>query len=203
MHGTTLIMQANFLNKLQQNFSHLVSFSLAEWEAGVSCFTIKSWLADETVFAAGSFPSKIHFIIEGRARYFYLTHDGVEKTKSIIGTGGTLASMSTLVSGAPSPFYVQTLTPCITAIISYDNLMSLADTYHSWNTLIRKLLEQLALKKERREASFLLLNARQRYEQFLTEFGEQADEIPLRHVAMYLGITDVSLSRIRKEMGLT
>ena len=103
----------------------------------------------------------------------------------------------------PGPFFTQTLTDCVTASIDYSRLIDLADSYTGWNLLIRKLLERLALKKERREASFLIMSARQRYEQFLLEFGSEADDIPLKHVAMYLGITDVSLSRIRKEMGLT
>lgn len=58
-------------------------------------------------------------------------------------------------------------------------------------------------EKEKRDAGFLLLNAKQRYQQFLHEFGHDSDRIPLRHVAMYIGVTDVTLSRIRREMGLT
>jgi hypothetical protein len=48
----------------------------------------------------------------------------------------------------------------------------------------------------------LLLSARQRYEGFLVGFCDKAKEIPLKHVAMYLGITDVALSQIRKDMDL-
>jgi CRP-like cAMP-binding protein len=87
--------------------------------------------------------------------------------------------------------------------LNHSDFVKLADKYPGWGALARKILERLALKKERREASFLLLSARQRYEEFLLEFGGEAKEIPLKHVAMYLGITDVALSRIRKEMGLT
>lgn len=111
--------------------------------------------------------------------------------------------MSTLINNEPCPFYTQALTDCITVSIGHSDFITLADKYSSWNLLIRKILERLALKKERREASLLLLSARQRYEEFLEEFGDEAKEIPLKHVAMYLGITDVALSRIRKEMNLT
>jgi CRP-like cAMP-binding protein len=192
-----------YLDRLRLIFSSLITFSDKEWETGVRYFTTKTWRANEIVLAADTYTFNIYFIIEGRARYYYLTSDGDEKTKSITRAGGTLASLSTLVNNEPCPFFIETLTACTTASIRYKDLMTLADTYRNWNILIRKLLEQLALKKERREASFLLLNAQQRYEQFLSEFGDEADEIPLRQVAMYLGITDVTLSRIRKGMGLT
>ena len=59
------------------------------------------------------------------------------------------------------------------------------------------------IKKEKREAGLLLLSAKERYQSFLCDFSEEIQHIPLRQVAMYIGVTDVALSRIRREMGLT
>lgn len=197
------IVRKLYLNKLRNIFSNITSFECYEWENAEDFFTINLWKPDQIVFHQDDFPDNVYFIVEGRARYFYVTIDGKEKTKSIVRSGGALASMSTLINNEPSPFYTQALTNGVTASIKYLHLIDLADSYPNWNVLVRKMLERLALKKERREASFLLMTARQRYEQFLIEFGKESEEIPLKHVAMYLGITDVALSRIRKEMNLT
>jgi CRP-like cAMP-binding protein len=43
----------------------------------------------------------------------------------------------------------------------------------------------------------LLLNATQRYQLFLRDHGPLAERLPLHHVASYLGVTNVALSRIR------
>ena len=59
------------------------------------------------------------------------------------------------------------------------------------------------IKKEKREASFLLLDAKQRYEIFLEDYSMISNIVHDYHIASYLGITNVSLSRIRKEMKLT
>lgn len=197
------MMKRDYPDRLRTIFSGMVSFDSNEWEQALDFFEINHWKSEEVVFQADDFPTKIYFVVEGLARYFYITVDGKEKIKSIVRVGGALSSMSTLINNESSPFYTQALTDCVTVSIEYSDLVDLADRSSNWNLLIRRLLENLALKKERREASFLLLSARQRYEQFLVEFGEEASLVPLKHVAMYLGITDVSLSRIRKEMDLT
>ena len=72
-----------------------------------------------------------------------------------------------------------------------------------WNDLLLRIYENLVIKKEKREADFLLLNARQRYEKFLLDYEMIEDVVTNYHIASYLGITDVALSRIRKEMNLT
>ena len=56
--------------------------------------------------------------------------------------------------------------------------------------------------KMQREQEFLQLSARQRYASLLEQHPEWADRIALKHLASYLGVTDVSLSRLRSEMGL-
>jgi CRP-like cAMP-binding protein len=62
---------------------------------------------------------------------------------------------------------------------------------------MNRFLALLALKKERREASFLLLDAGERYEAFLEDFADLVPRLPQYHIASYLGITPVALSRIR------
>ncbi len=68
-----------------------------------------------------------------------------------------------------------------------------------WEKLGRILAEQLFVKKETREASFLLDNAEARYIRFLKDYPNLEDRITQYHIASYLGITPVMLSRIRQE----
>ena len=61
----------------------------------------------------------------------------------------------------------------------------------------------IVLKKQRREQQLLTDTPTQRYESFMSEFGSVAADIPLFQIAAYLGITDVSLSRIRKRLNVS
>ncbi|MFD2205823.1 Crp/Fnr family transcriptional regulator [Kiloniella antarctica] len=182
---------------------NLVPFTAGDWESALPFFSFKTYAVSDIIFSADDKPMQIHFLIEGIGRYFYIDIEGRERNKSLVKAGGAFASITTLVSGEGSPFYTQAITTCTTGAIAYADLITLSEQQTNWAIFLRRVYENLALKKERREAGFLLLSARQRYEEFLSEYGAQSDLVPLKHVAMYIGITDVSLSRIRKEMGLT
>ena len=72
--------------------------------------------------------------------------------------------------------------------------------------LVQELLSDgiraVLARSSQREAELLMLDAEARYRAFLEQRGDLAARIPLHHVASYLGITNVALSRIRARMGL-
>ncbi|CCN83054.1 putative cAMP-binding protein [Vibrio nigripulchritudo SFn27] len=172
-------------------------------EESMEYFSVLDRKDKERIFSEGETVSDVHFLLSGIGRYFYLDAEGVERNKSLVRAGGAFTSISSIVEGSPSPLYAETITPCITASVPYSKLVELSEYDLFWATFIRRIYEKLVLKKERREAELLMLDAKTRYQNFLVEFGDESTQIPLRHVAMYLGITDVTLSRIRRDMGLT
>lgn len=196
-------MKAEYQKLLHNIFSQIVSFSQEEWDKLLPDITFHTYEPKEYIFSYGDTPDEIYFVLEGIGRYFYIDKEGKERNKSLVRAGGAFASVSTLVEESPSPFYTQAITQCTTASIKYDALIKLSENSSNWNAFIRKIFERLVLKKEKREAGFLLMSATERYKIFLSEFGEESNLIPLRQVAMYIGVTDVTLSRIRRDMGLT
>ncbi|MBQ4810135.1 hypothetical protein A7985_06605 [Pseudoalteromonas luteoviolacea] len=188
---------------LQSILTRLVPFNKQELDSGLNCFKFNHFAPKAHIFRCQDIVSDVHFLISGIGRYYYIDAQGKEFNKSLVKQGGAFTSIGSLIENQPSPFYTQTLSVCTTASIPYKQLLELARSNLNWSEYVRKLYEQLALKKEKREAGLLLLSGQQRYEQFLEEFGEQSELFTLNQVAMYLGITDVSLSRIRNKMGLT
>lgn len=188
---------------LRELFAQVTLFSEKEWAAAMELFSFREHHPKEHIFSAGDDIKDIYFLMDGIGRYYYIDKEGKERNKSLVRKGGAFASLKTTIKGMPSPFFAQAINLCSTAFIKYEDLVKLSIEYYGWGTFTRKSLEHLALKKEEREADLLLLTAKERYLKFLEEFETDVEEIPLRHIAMYLGITDVSLSRIRKEMGLT
>jgi len=190
-------------HKLFNLFLPLVPLTLKDVDEALPYFKFKKYESNEVLFSAGDITLDVHFMLNGVGRYFYIDNDGNERNKSLVRRGGAFASISSVIEDSPSPFFAQALSDCSVAAIRYEDFVSLSKQNSSWGEILRKIFERLVLKKEKREAAFLLLPAKARYEQFLEEFGQDSHNIPLRQVAMYLGITDVSLSRIRREMGLT
>jgi CRP-like cAMP-binding protein len=187
---------------LRTRLKPLVGFSDDAWAAAGHLFGERRFAAGAHVVKSGQIVTDLHFLVAGIARYYYLTREGKEFNKSFARTGQVLSSVSSLVAGTPSPFSIQALQACTCLSIRYADFNTLCDVHREWACLARRLLEQLAIKKERREADFLTLSAADRYRCYLNEFADIADRIPHYHVASYLGITDVALSRIRRRLGL-
>lgn len=174
------------------------------WQDASKYFQTKTLQQGEHLFCAGDKVKDFYFLIDGLARYYYLTEDGKEFNKSFAQEQGhLLSSISAVSKDESSPFFVETLTRFTVLYISYKDFVFLAEKYLEWNRLLLKIYEKLIIKKERREENFLCLNATQRYEIFLQEYSKIVDIVPNYHIASYLGITDVALSRIRKQMSLT
>ncbi|WP_428023970.1 Crp/Fnr family transcriptional regulator [Arcobacter sp.] len=190
--------QFNILYPILNNISPI---SQENWEIAKKYFKTKTLSKGEHLFYIEDDVKDFYFLIEGLARYYYLTDDGKEFNKSFAEKQGhLLSSISSVSHGTGSPFSVEVLSPFTTLYISYKKLLELGEQYKQWNDLLLRIYENLVVKKEKREADFLLLSARERYEKFLEDYSMIENAVPNYHIASYLGITDVALSRIRKEM---
>lgn len=196
-------MDEDTLFALQELLNRIEPLGHEAWEAAAPRFSARRFRASEHVFEAGDVVCDLHFIISGVARFYYLHPAGKEFNKSFAARGDVLTSISSLASGQPSPFSVQALVACECLTLSHGDLLYLSERYRDWNRLRIRMLEMLAMKKERREADFLLLSAQERYERFVREYAEVAGSMPNYHIASYLGITEQALSRIRRRLGLT
>jgi len=193
----------NQLDLLYKILNSLSPLSEESWEVAKPFFSTQVFEKDAYVIRADDSVDTLFFVTSGMARYYYLTENGKEFNKSFQTVGQVLTSVSSLATNNPSPFFIQTLlaTECLS--IKYHDLQYLGKNYSDWNQLNFRMLEQVLIRKESREADFLQLNASQRYEKFLEEFSEVANLIPNYHIASYLGITEVRLSRIRGTLKLT
>ncbi len=192
------------LEKLHSVLNDISPISNETWNRVKPFFHLHRLKEGEYLFNVGDIVKDFFFLSSGLARYYYLTEEGKEFNKSFaVKEGHLLSSISSVVKDEPSPFSVEILSPFECLSISYKDFLALGDKYQEWNHLTIRIYEALVIKKECREADFLLLNATQRYEKFLKEYAEVVDVLPNYHIASYLGITEVGLSRIRRTLGLT
>ncbi|WP_306017601.1 Crp/Fnr family transcriptional regulator [Balneatrix alpica] len=179
------------------------SLSLPAWQAAAPLWQPCHYQRDQHLLRAGEPQPRLWLLMEGLVRFYYLTPAGKEFNKSFALPGHLLGSLSTLLASQPAPFHIQALQPCRAYLLQGAGLQQLAASHPDWQALQLRLLQQLALRKEQREADFLLRSASERYQQFLQEHAEVAEQIANYHIASYLGITEVALSRIRQRQRTT
>ncbi|MCK7613561.1 Crp/Fnr family transcriptional regulator [Roseibium sediminicola] len=158
---------------------------------------VRQFSAGAVLFSAGDVLETLYFIRSGLIRFFYLTPEGKEFNKNFVTAGNVATSLGSFLEARPSPFFAEALEETELVALPMAFVRDLKTSDIAWERLINGFVIRLALQKERREASFLLESATERYEAFLTEFAEILGRVPQYHIASYLGITPVALSRIR------
>lgn len=140
----------------------------------------------------------IYFIISGVLRIYYIK-DGNDITESFEFENSMVARADSVFSGQPSRKGIQAVENTTVIAINTMRLFELYDHYHDIERLFRKLFEQAYVQTVNRIESLQFHTAEERYKRLLTESGETLQRVPLKHIATYLGITQVSLSRIRSK----
>lgn len=183
---------------IQQALCSICDIPDDEWTKIESLLGLKSLRKNEILLAQGEVSNQFYFITKGIVRFFYTTDDGREFNKNFHVENEFIGSLLTIKRGLPSTFSIQAIEPCELISLSYQEFNKLFETHPCWERIGRVMAEDLAMRKELREKEFLLDSAQVRYNSFKQEFAQHIDRINLGHIASYLGITQVQLSRIRK-----
>ncbi len=138
----------------------------------------------------------IYFINKGLARIYYYK-DGIDITESFAFEGNIIARVESLFSGKPSRKAIQVLEDTELVAINAVELFKLYDDFPAIERLFRKIFEAGYVETVNRMESIQFHSAEERYLALLNEAPNVLMRVPLKYVASYLGITQVSLSRIR------
>jgi len=190
------MMDANHVQLLRNTIDQLVRTTDDDWELLVPHLSFCHLNKGEYWINEGKKEHQIGFVLSGNMRHFY-TDDGEEKTTYFYFENHLVSSYFSALTGQPSKLTIEALTNCQLLIFPYKVLMTLYDRSHLWERFGRKLAEYLVLGLEDRMAGLLILTPEQRYLQLLQENKRIIERIPQHLIANYLGITPVSLSRIR------
>ena len=152
-----------------------------------------------TIVEAGEAWRYLYFVGEGIGRGYSLV-DGREVTFWIGAEGSVALSMQSYINSLPGYESIVTLEPCRLYRIAVKDMQELYSTDIDIANWGRKFAENEILRAERSLIPMLHTTGRERYERLLSEHPELLRRIPLGDLATYLGLTPVSLSRIRSRL---
>ena len=146
----------------------------------------------------GKICNKVYFIEQGIARAFYYKDDQ-DTTSWLMKEGDWIISVHSFYGQRPSHENIELLEDSILTSLGYADLQSIYQEFPEFNFVGRVLTEYYYTLSEERAFSLRLQNAEDRYKTLLNTNPEIFNRAPLKYIASYLGITDTSLSRIRRE----
>lgn len=153
---------------------------------------------DVTMLSVGEFPDEIFFLCRGLCRSYYLDSNGNDITRFFI-LEGDFCLTEIQILAEPSELCVETLEDCDGLVFRLHDLAALPPAHFLKDAYIAALQKNIRYKIKR-EKSFLLTTATERYQSFLQNYPGLESRVKQSHLASYLGVTPTSLSRIRKTL---
>ncbi|UTW61428.1 Crp/Fnr family transcriptional regulator [bacterium SCSIO 12741] len=154
---------------------------------------------NEYLVREGSRVHKAYFQLEGVIRVFY-NKEGNEYNKTFFIPGTFPTPLTALLSESASAISFQALTDAKVLAFSYPGFKELFVKHRCLETLLLRILEQVWIKKERHDIRMVTNDATTNYLHFREDFPNLENQIPQYHIASYLGITPIQLSRIRAQL---
>jgi len=142
----------------------------------------------------------LYFFSKGLFKIVYCDEFGREFIRAFLQSGMFYVSLSSCLKNCPCNCYLEAIEYCEFEFIDFDLVTRGLDSSLSFNRAWRKYMNSHFIRHERRELELLANNAKQRYLNFLEDNPDLDARLPNKLVASYLGITEQSLSRIRKDL---
>ena len=161
----------------------------------LSIITIRDVPKNEVIQRPGSTCRTLYFIEDGIARIFYRIEDD-EVTEHFAYDGNMIIRAESLFTGKPTRKGIHAVTDIRLAMINAQKLFDLFESDHEIEKLFHKVIVREYVAAIQRAESLQMKTATERYLELLGA-TPLLQHVPLKHIASYLGITQVSLSRIR------
>lgn len=183
--------------KLNYYFGIFKNLELKDLSAIFKLVKIKKLKVGEIFIHQGEYYKKITYIKRGLIRAYLFKDNGDEITTLIRWEDQFISSHDSILFNEPSRYFYQAVENTILLEVDYDIVQSFMARNPKLEVgrihFLKKMLGETIVKVE----TFILLTPEERYLQFIKDKPNIINRIPSKYIATLLGITPVSLSRIR------
>ncbi len=139
------------------------------------------------------------YLQNGLMRVFLYDLEGNEITTDIFTDNNIVFEITSFFNRVKSETNIQAITDCTGYRISYEELNKLFHDKPTFRDFGRAILVKEFIASKKRNYAMINQTAEQRYHHLLTSKPEIVKHVPLKYIASYIGVTDSTLSRIRKK----
>lgn len=162
-------------------------------------FTELSLAKNEYLLKEGKINNDYYFLVEGLIRAFTYDIDGNEVTTNFFQKSRTVFEVSSFFLRIPSTENIQAITDCQGFVLTFEQLNTLFHAIPEFREFGRAMLVKEFASFKQRTLALINKSAEERYGDLISSNKDLFKYAQLKHIASYLGITDSSLSRIRRE----
>lgn len=159
---------------------------------------IKEFRKGDLLLSEGEYAKDCYFVLKGCVRSYHII-DGEERTTDFYTENQTINPVSYLVN-KPSEYYISCLEDCVIALGNDERNKELLRKVPKLESMIVQMSGSLLAENQNSLDDFKNLSAEMRYRKLLANRPDLFQRVPLQYIASFLGITAVSLSRMRKRL---
>jgi len=182
------------LLKYMLQFGHLNEQQIDLIKANIEVVVIPK---DEYFSEAGKISKRVGFLQEGVMIYCFYNNKGEEVVHHFIDEKHFVVELESFNYQTASMIYIKAVTNCTLVTFTHKRWNELLSTIIGFDDMVSKITVKTLLDKVNIIKPMLALEAKDRYNNFLKDYPNLANRVPLVYVASFLGITPSSLSRIR------
>jgi CRP-like cAMP-binding protein len=159
----------------------------------------KTFAKGQIINKEGQICRNLYFINHGLVKHFY-THKGRKYIIRFFSENNVFTVLDSFIQQVPAEFTTVALETTDTTYLSYKDIQELSKTHHCMETVIRTIYGQAAVINLKRIKEMFDGDATELYKKFVIENHHLLQRISLGDIAAYLGISQVTLSRIRAKL---
>lgn len=148
----------------------------------------------------GETANEYYCLEKGLIRSYALDYDGNDITTEFFSDTQIVIEVNSLFQRIPSQENFQAITDCVCWKVDFEDFQQLFQHIEGFSEWGRAWMSQALFYFKHRSVSMITQSATDRYLDLQNQRPQILKEAPLKNIASYLGITDTSLSRIRKEL---
>lgn len=187
------------MEQIRTYFEKIAKLSDTDWQFFLSKLKKQEFKKKAVVLKAGTVENYLSFIENGIVR-LCIPAEFDDLTFGFAHAGAFVSAYDSFLTQTPSAYHIETVTETVLWRINYADLQLVYENTAIGNTIGRGAAEALFLEKSKRELSLLNDTAEQRYLNLFAEKPHLFQQIPLKFIASYIGITPQALSRIRRRI---
>jgi len=182
----------SFLHQINQ-YSPLSKEAASDF---LSKLKSQSYKKGELITKEGQICKQLYFIETGLVKQYYHHNDRVFVLR-FFSENNIFTTLDSFLKQSPADFMTVALEDTTLVFIDYEDVQELAKNHHSFETFLHKIFSLAALTLLNRIKEMFNNDASGLYESFTKNNSHLLQRISLGDIASYIGVSQVTLSRIR------
>ncbi|PWJ57939.1 CRP-like cAMP-binding protein [Dyadobacter jejuensis] len=188
--------QPHFLTQIFKE----TDFTIPELETILPKFQRLELAKGAYMLQEGDLENHYWFLERGYARSYVIDPEGKDISTNFYAAGDIVIDWTSFFLRNPTRENIQTLSACVLWQLDFNSFQDLFHNIKSFREQGRTTLVGSYFELKKHSVSIIADQAKDRYLKLMKEKPDLIQNISLKHIATYLGVTDTSLSRIRKEI---